>query len=148
MTLTEPEIALLTRSLERLTDRPSGSDPFGQRFYLLLFEEAPETRALFREDFSEQGMRFLSTLRVIVEALNRPEALADHMARLGAGHAAYGVRAEHFAPMERALRRCMAEALGDKYDAETDAAWQRAYAEISRWMQDEAAAPGSAQARS
>lgn len=135
MPLSQTEIALLSKSIDRLTDQRSGRDPFGKEFYDRLFEEAPEARALFREDFAEQGMRFLSTLRLIVEALDKPEVLEDHLGRLAEGHRAYGVQADHFAPMGRALRRCMADALGEKYDSETDAAWVEAYAAISQRMQ-------------
>lgn len=135
MDLTQTDIALIRKSIERLTDPRTGRDPFGREFYGALFEEAPETKALFREDLSEQGMRFLSTLRLIAEALDAPETLSDHMTRLAEGHRAYGVRPEHYAPMGRALRRALKQALGERYDGETDAAWDRAYQAMSQKMQ-------------
>ncbi len=127
MSLTETEIARIRQSFDRLREQKTGRDPFGTDFYDRLFARAPETRALFREDLAEQGMRFLSTLAVIVGGLDRPDALDPQFERLAAGHRAYGVRPEHFAPMGEALRETMAATLGERYDAETDAAWARAY---------------------
>ncbi len=131
MQLTETEIALIRKSFDRLREQRSGRDPFGTDFYDRLFAKAPETRALFREDLAEQGMRFLSTLGVIVAALDKPEMLDAPFERLEAGHRAYGVRPEHFGPMGEALRETMAASLGERYDAATDAAWARAYELIS-----------------
>ena len=127
MPLTETEIALIRKSFDRLRELKTGRDPFGTDFYDRLFVKAPETRALFREDLAEQGMRFLSTLGMIVAALDRPEELDAQFERLAAGHRAYGVRQEHYAPMGEALRETMRATLGESYDTETDAAWGKAY---------------------
>ncbi len=136
MPLTDRDIALVRQSFARLRDaKAHHRDPFGEMFYAKLFEKMPEARELFRSDLSEQGMRFLSTLGVIVESLEEPEAVSDTLARLGQGHAAYGVQTAHYGPMGEALREAMAAWLGDRYDAETDAAWARAYDEVAARIQ-------------
>ncbi|MEM9147894.1 MAG: globin domain-containing protein [Pseudomonadota bacterium] len=137
------DLALIRRTIDRLTDTRSGRDPFGLEFYAALFDESPELRALFREDFAEQGMRFLSTLRLILAAMDRPEEMDALVKRLGEGHRAYGVQSAHFAPMGRALRRSMAASLGARYDDATDRAWARAYDAIAERMRSGvAASPG------
>lgn len=94
MDLTPTDIALIRKSIERLTDPRTGRDPFGREFYGALFEEAPETKALFREDLSEQGMRFLSTLHSPAHrrgAGRAGDAVGSHDA---AGRGAPGLRGQ------------------------------------------------------
>ncbi len=141
MPLTDREIALVRQSFARLREIKTTQNPFGEAFYERLFEKMPEARSLFRSDLSEQGMRFLSTLGVIVDCLDAPEGCTDTMQRLGQGHAAYGVKAEHYGPMGEALRETMADWLGERYDAETDAAWAAAYSDVAERIRT--SAPGA-----
>src|SRR6056297_282980 len=134
MPLTDADTDLVRRSLEIMRERRADRTPFGTAFYDRLFEHLPEARALFRPDLEAQGMRFLSTLQLIVDALDKPEALDGPLARLGEGHRAYGVRPEHFAPMAEALLETMRGDLGERFDAETEAAWRRAYDEVAERM--------------
>lgn len=131
MKLSNPEIALLRESFHRLRlAEQAASD----RFYERLFEIAPELRPMFRTDMAEQGMRFMSTLGVILDHLDRPEALERYLDDLARGHAAYGVRPEHFQPMGQALIDTMRETLGDAFPRGADTAWKTAYDELAQEM--------------
>ncbi|GMG81656.1 globin family protein [Paralimibaculum aggregatum] len=134
MQFTDDEIDRLRTSFDRLRQTMASQDPFGRVFYDRLFAKLPEARGLFRDDLAEQGMRFLTTLGVIVNTLDDPAEFERTLEALGAGHRAYGVTAAAYAPMGAALRETMADWLGDRYDAETDAAWARAYAAVSERM--------------
>lgn len=131
MKLSEREIALLRDSFHALRQEEQAAS---ERFYRRLFEVAPEVRPLFRADMSEQGMKFMSTLGVILDRLDDPAALEPYLDNLARGHAAYGVKPEHFAPMGQALIDTMRETLGADFPAGADAAWRKAYDELAHEM--------------
>jgi nitric oxide dioxygenase len=53
---------------------------------------------------------------------------------LGKGHAAYGVKAEHYEPMREALIDTMREKLGSEFDASLEAQWRVLYDRVARDM--------------
>lgn len=140
MDLTDREIALIRDSFAALKADRSGVNPFGEAFYGRVFELMPEARSLFREDMAAQGMQFLSTLHVLVDHLEDAAAVDRETANLGRGHAAFGVTPEMYAPMGQALAETMRAMLGDRYDAETETAWRKAYDSFAARMQGAAAA--------
>ncbi|MGF1500644.1 MAG: globin domain-containing protein [Paracoccaceae bacterium] len=135
MALNDRDASLIRESFDRLRAETATEDRFGPIFYAKLFEKLPEARPLFRDDLSEQGMRFLSTLHVIIDDIGEPDALAPKLRQLAEGHRAYGVAPGFYAPMGEALLETMRETLGSKFDPETEAAWGRAYALMTERMQ-------------
>jgi hemoglobin-like flavoprotein len=131
MTLTTAQIELIRDSFDCLQPDMEAASAL---FYDRLFEIAPELRKMFRGDMTGQGMRFMSTLGVIVQHLDDPQALLPYLQRLAQGHAAYGVKPEHFRPMGQALIQTMRETLGDKFLNGADAAWEAAYDDLARKM--------------
>lgn len=131
MKLSETEVALLRESFHRLRREEQEAS---ERFYERLFEIAPEVRPLFRAEMSEQAMKFMSTLGVILDHLDDRAALEPYLDNLAKGHAAYGVKPEHFAPMGQALIDTMRETLGEAFPAGADAAWRKAYDELAHEM--------------
>jgi nitric oxide dioxygenase len=130
MNLTSAQIGLIRDSFHLL--EPDAE--IAEKFYDRLFEIAPELRALFRSDMTGQGMRFMRTLRVIVQDLDDPEALHPYLEKLAQGHAAYGVKPEHFYPMGQALIWTMQQALGEDFPEGAAAAWEAAYDHLAREM--------------
>ena len=131
MRLTEQEIALLRESFDLLQNEEQEAS---QRFYDRLFEIAPEVRPMFPPDMTEQGMKFMSTLGVILDHLGHPAALEPYLDNLAKGHAAYGVRPEHFRPMGQALVDTMRETLRDEFPEGAGAAWHAAYDQFALEM--------------
>ena len=131
MTLTTAQIALILDSFHRLQQNVEAAS---RLFYERLFEIAPEFRPMFRSDMAGQGMRFMSTLGVIIQLLDDPDALHPHLARLAEGHAAFGVKPEHFQPMGQALIQTMQETLGEDFSKDAAAAWEAAYAHMANEM--------------
>ncbi|MEM8657722.1 MAG: globin domain-containing protein [Pseudomonadota bacterium] len=131
MSLDHHEIALVQHSLEKLR---AALPPGDTRFYENLFRRAPELRAMFREDLAGQGMKFLTTLSVITDALTTPEMLGAEVTRLAEGHRAMGIEASSYAPMGDALFETFREVLGPAFTTETHEAWQTAYAMIAAQM--------------
>jgi len=124
MTLTTAQIDLIRDSFHRLQ---SEAETSSELFYQHLFEIAPEIRPMFRSDMTGQGMRFMSTLALIVQNLDDPQALRPYLEKLAQGHAAYGVKHEHFRPMGQALVQTMREIVGENFPEGAGAAWEAAY---------------------
>jgi hemoglobin-like flavoprotein len=105
-------------------------------FYLRLFKIAPALRPLFRRPLDEQGRKLMQTLTLAVSSLNRLEDLQEPLARLGARHAGYGVRDEHYAVVGEALLWTLREALGTRFDKFAHEAWAALFHAVAGMMRE------------
>lgn len=103
-------------------------------FYTRLFELDPAIRPLFRTDLKQQGAKLMAALAMVVESLDHFDRIVDEVRSLGARHVSYGVRPHHYDVVGEALVWMLAKMLGDGFDADCRAAWQRAYAALSAEM--------------
>lgn len=108
-------------------------------FYARLFELAPEVRALFKGDMTEQGRKLMGMLRTVVTTLDKPEVLVPVAQRLAERHVGYGAQPAHYAVVGAALIDTLAAGLGDDFTPETRTAWEAAYGTLSGVMIDAAA---------
>lgn len=104
-------------------------------FYARLFELAPEVRALFPEDMSEQRRKMMAMLSTGVGRLHDMPRLSSTLKELGARHAGYGAKNEHYAIVGDALLWMLNRCLGDSFTPEIQAAWIKIYAALSAMMQ-------------
>lgn len=133
MTLSPYEYALVRDSLRAArAEMPPGDT----RFYDRLFALRPDFREMFREDIAGQGMKFLTTLSIIVDALTSQDLVEQELDDLARNHAAMGVTPRHYAPMGDALIETFREVLGPAFTRETEAAWRAAYALIASRMME------------
>lgn len=132
MSISNEEVKEVLRSFDMIgpEELASGS----MRFYQNLFEREPKLRAMFRDDLSGQGMKFMSTLKTIVVALKDDDVLHSELKPLGEGHARLGIVSANFEPMGEALLDTFREILGPKFTPDMEDAWRKAYAEISKEM--------------
>jgi nitric oxide dioxygenase len=105
-------------------------------FYDRLFELAPDTRALFRNDLAEQGRQLIESLGWIVTGLSRLEAMLPAVRKLAQRHVGYGVEDRHYAIVGRALLHMVTVHGGASVDAAIQGAWTMAYALVSDAMID------------
>lgn len=131
MRLTPAEIAMLRESFAELHPE---LDEASVGFYQRLFAIAPELGPLFRTDIHDQGMRFMSAVGTILDRLEAEGDADGMLQRLGEGHAAIGVRPEHFVPMRAALLETFRETLGDRFTPQRAAAWRKAFDLIASGM--------------
>jgi nitric oxide dioxygenase len=101
-------------------------------FYDRLFELAPETRPLFRNDMAEQGRLLVDALARIVTGLSRLEAMLPALRKLAKGHVAYGVEERHYALVGDALLHVVAIYGGP--NPATIEAWMVAYDRVAGAM--------------
>ncbi len=72
-------------------------------FYRRLFEIAPDVKPLFRGDMTEQGRKLMATLGVVVNSLDKLEAILPAASALAKRHVDYGVKAQDYTPVGAAL---------------------------------------------
>jgi hemoglobin-like flavoprotein len=108
-------------------------------FYNNLFAADPSLRALFRGDMAQQGERLMSMIGAAVGLLERPHALLPVLRSLGARHAGYGVRDEHYATVGGALLLTLEQGLGAAFTPDVREAWTVLYGVVSRTMMEAAA---------
>ena len=65
-------------------------------FYDNLFRADPNLRYLFKGDMTHQGQRLMGMIGSALQLLDRPAALLPVLRSLGARHAGYRVREEHY----------------------------------------------------
>lgn len=108
-------------------------------FYKRLFELAPELRPMFRGDIEVQSKKLIDMLGVLIAMLERPLGLELELKAMGARHAGYGVKDEHYAVVGAALMAMLAEALDKDFTLEVRAAWTALYSAVETLMKAGAA---------
>ena len=140
--MTPSQVALVQASFAKVAPI---ADAAASLFYGRLFEIAPDVRPMFKSDISEQGRKLMSTLAVVVNGLAKPEAILPAAQALARRHTAYGVTADHYAPVGAALIWTLEQGLGPDFTPDVKAAWIAAYTLLSGVMIEAAAeAPASA----
>ena len=107
-------------------------------FYSRLFETAPQVRAMFPDDMTEQKQKLMAMLGTAVGGLNRLDTVLPAVRALGQRHASYGVTDEQYAPVGAALLWTLEQGLGKAFTPEVKDAWATAYGVISQTMIDAA----------
>lgn len=114
-------------------------------FYRRLFELAPQVRPMFKTDIHEQSKKLMDMLAAALNLLERPAELVGELEQMGARHAGYGTRPEHYAVVRRALLDMLGEVMGTSFTPETRAAWDELYDAIEAAMLRGAAAAAGGQ---
>ena len=107
-------------------------------FYGRLFEIAPQVRAMFPDDLSEQKKKLMAMLSTAVAGLNRLDTLMPAVQALGRRHAGYGVKATHYASVGSALLWTLEKGLGEAFTPEVKDAWATTYIVLSTTMMNAA----------
>ena len=117
------------------------AETFTDVFYGRLFEQHPELRPLFTNDLSEQGVKLMATLRLVVAGLNQPQTIVPAIKQLGQRHAGYGVQDNHYYLVGEVLLWSLGQTLGDVFTPEVAAAWTEAYSLLAGLMKEAACQP-------
>lgn len=129
--LDDDEIGLIDESLRLLGDQ---SDRLVGYFYAAMFVEAPQLRSLFPAAMDTQRDRLFRALTGAVRNMAAPDRLAEQLTALGRDHRKYGVRAEHYDVLGRALITALKHHQPDIWVPELEAAWQKAYGVMADLM--------------
>ncbi|MFF2327604.1 MULTISPECIES: globin domain-containing protein [unclassified Streptomyces] len=131
-----PDATLIHRTLAEIS--PVADDATSY-FYALLFIRRPDLRALFPVAMDVQRDRLFRAILAATHRLDDPEALSAYLGALGRGHRKYGTLPTHYPAVGEALLGALSRYATTTWDAETEAAWVRAYTALSQIMIDAAA---------
>ncbi|MEM7669422.1 MAG: globin domain-containing protein [Pseudomonadota bacterium] len=131
MTTTETERKLIRKTYAAAREK---IEEASTAFYDRVLAQSDQMRAMFRGDMTDQRMRFMTALGVIVGTLDRPDELGKTLSHLGSGHAALGVRPAHYQIMNAVLIATLADYAGETWSADAEAAWQRALTGVADAM--------------
>jgi hemoglobin-like flavoprotein len=113
-------------------------------FYDRLFEIAPQVKAMFPADMTEQRKKLMAMLAAVVGGLGNLSSILPAASALAKRHVGYGAKAEHYPVVGAALLWTLEKGLGEGWTPELAAAWTAAYGTLSGYMIAEAY--GSSQA--
>jgi hemoglobin-like flavoprotein len=128
--MTRTAIARVQHSYRRITQNGA----LAPLFYAKLFERAPETRALFPDDMARQHAHFNVALAVLVWNLDYLGALDEPLRELGARHAGYGVRQQHYAIFRDTLLDVLGESAGSIWSPALREDWWQALTRVIATM--------------
>jgi methyl-accepting chemotaxis protein len=103
-------------------------------FYDRLFELDPSLRVLFKTDLKEQGRKLMAALGTLVRGLDDLDAAVPMIVEMGSRHGSYGVKAEHYPTVGRALLETLKKGLGKGFTAEHRDAWSAVYSTVAAVM--------------
>jgi len=131
--VTPQHISLVRESAALIVPR---AEQVATLFYDTLFTADPSLRPLFRGSMAEQGRRLMTMLVTAVRLLDDPETLLPTLRVLGARHAGYGVRPEHYDTVGQALLGTLSLGLGEAFTPSVREAWISMYGIVARTMQE------------
>src|SRR5262245_52315724 len=114
------------------------SDKAAEIFYGRLFEIAPQVRAMFPDDMTEQRKKLMATLAIVVNGLSNLDAILPAASALAKRHVGYGAEAAHYPVVGEALLWTLEKGLGPAWTPQVAAAWTAAYTTLSGFMISEA----------
>ncbi|MBY5364435.1 hemin receptor [Rhizobium leguminosarum] len=124
-------ISLVQESFAKLAPR---ADQVGLIFYDRLFEIFPEVRPLFAEDIRPQSRKLVQMLAVVVNGLQKLEAILPAVKELARRHKGYGVVEDHYNAVGLTLIWTLRRGLGDDFTPEVECAWNEAFGVLSGAM--------------
>jgi hemoglobin-like flavoprotein len=107
-------------------------------FYDRLFEIAPQVRAMFPADMTEQRRKLMAMLAAVVNGLGNLTSILPAASALAKRHVSYGAKPEHYPVVGAALLWTLEKGLGDGWTPDIAAAWTAAYGTLSGYMISEA----------
>ena len=114
------------------------ADQAAVMFYDRLFAVAPQVKAMFPADMTEQRKKLMAMLAAVVNGLGNLETVLPAASALARRHVNYGAKAEHYPVVGGALLWTLENGLGDGWTPEVAEAWTDAYDWLSGFMISEA----------
>jgi len=133
--MTPDQVKLVQQSFAKVAPI---SDQAAVIFYDRLFEIAPQVKAMFPSDLTEQRKKLMATLAVVVNGLSNLESILPTASALATRHVSYGAKAEHYPVVGGALLWTLEKGLGEAWTPEVASAWTAAYGTLSGYMISEA----------
>jgi hemoglobin-like flavoprotein len=125
-------VSLLRESFEVVA---TANPKFISRFYEILFERYPQTKAMFTPSGAARQAEMLTgALVAVLDHLEDAPWLQNTLGALGAKHVDYGVTPQMYDWVGASLLATLAEVAGGAWTPELEAAWAEAYGAIASLM--------------
>src|SRR6202790_3629543 len=122
--MTPKQIALVQDSFAKVVPI---SDQAAILFYDRLFEIAPQVKAMFPADMTEQRKKLMAMLAAVVNGLGNLESILPAASALAKRHLSYGAKPAHYPVVGSALLWTLEKGLGDGWTPQLADAWTAAY---------------------
>ena len=133
--MTPDQVQLVQQSFSKVVPI---ADQAAILFYDRLFEIAPQVKAMFPADMTEQRKKLIGMLAAVVNGLGDLPSILPAASALAKRHVAYGAKAAHYPVVGTALLWTLEKGLGEAWTPEVAAAWTTAYGTLSGFMISEA----------
>jgi hemoglobin-like flavoprotein len=133
--MTSDQVKLVQQSFAKVAPI---SETAAVLFYDRLFEIAPQVKAMFPADMTEQRRKLMATLAAVVNGLGDLPSILPAASALARRHVNYGAKAQHYPVVGAALLWTLEKGLGDGWTPEIADAWTTAYGTLSGYMISEA----------
>src|SRR3982074_3145290 len=122
--MTPDQVTLVQESFAKVAPI---SETAAELFYGRLFEIAPQVKAMFPADMTEQRKKLMVMLAAVGNGLGNLEAILPAASALATRHVSYGAKAAHYPVVGAALLWTLEKGLGDAWTSEVQDAWTAAY---------------------
>jgi hemoglobin-like flavoprotein len=129
--MTPDQIKLVQESFTKVAPI---ADEAAKLFYGRLFDIAPQVRAMFPDDMTEQRKKLMATLAMVVGGLSNLESILPAASALAKRHVDYGAEPAHYPVVGEALLWTLERGLGAAWTSELAEAWTAAYTTLSEFM--------------
>lgn len=126
-----PQALLLAATWNACEDR---HHDVADAFYTRLFERLPVAKAVFAEPTGAYRARLVAAIGITLAHIDRPQHVRAALAEHGRQLSELGFDAAHYPAAAAAMRRALADVLGDEYSAEVDGACEVLAHEAARAM--------------
>jgi hemoglobin-like flavoprotein len=133
--MTPDQVQLVQQSFSKVVPI---ADQAAILFYDRLFEIAPQVKAMFPADMTEQRKKLIAMLAAVVNGLGDLPSILPAASALAKRHVAYGAKAAHYPVVGAALLWTLEKGLGEAWTPDLAAAWSTAYGTLSGFMISEA----------
>ncbi|HET7887375.1 MAG TPA: globin family protein [Bradyrhizobium sp.] len=133
--MTPDQVKLVQQSFSKVVPI---ADKAAVLFYDRLFEIAPQVKAMFPADMTEQRKKLIAMLAAVVNGLSDLPSILPAASALAKRHLAYGAKAEHYPVVGAALLWTLEKGLGEAWTTDVASARTTAYATLSGFMVSEA----------
>ncbi|AZN36793.1 globin family protein [Iodobacter ciconiae] len=128
MALSDKDISLVRETLALILPI---ADAAADMFYQHLFEIAPEVKPLFKGDIKKQGAMLMTSIKLAVDHIDKPEILLPTVHKLGERHAQYHVQEDHYTIVGQALLWTLEQGLADAFTEDVKRAWAAVYTTLA-----------------
>jgi nitric oxide dioxygenase len=140
--MTPKQVACVRQSYTTVSKRANEACTI---FYNELFSIAPDLKALFPDDLTQQRHKFMQMVSAIVFGLDNIAGISNYVSDLGRRHMVYDIEDEHYTYLGEAFIAMLSKVLENEFTLEVRESWEAAYDMLARLMREASEGPFSAE---